>query len=184
MTIQEVSSWQRGHTKSKHFPIFGIFLLFAVTARHLKKPKTTTTFKGFMGRFLVFFSFHSLTLSLSVCCVRINTIYTFYGYHFFLEQFFCAKKTFAFWVHSFGGNSNPRLPCLHGLGDLTEVVGIPEKVRILQEQPDVPYRFRSLRRPGVFLDLFGGWTFPAQFCGDYFINHKGIPMKNKQYDGK
>ena len=68
MTIQEVSSWHPGHTKSKHFPIFGIFLLFAVTARHLKKPKTTTTFKVFMGRFLVFFFplSHSLSFSLSV----------------------------------------------------------------------------------------------------------------------
>ena len=115
VTIQEVSSWHPGHAESKHFPIFGIFLLFVVTARHLKKPKKQLPFRCLWVVFL-FLCFYSLTLSLSLSVVLESTYLHVPWISFPSRTVFCAKKTFAFWVHGFLVETF--LPKNHGISKL------------------------------------------------------------------
>ena len=143
MTIQEVSSWHPGHTKSiqiQTFPnLWGIFC-YSLWQKDILKKKTTS--KVFMVVFF-FASTLSLSLLLPVSCVRIY-INTAHAYH--------ISTTVSSYLHF---NTFWETDGVFTVGDFTEAVGISETVRILTEPPTVriltePPSQRLLGRSGFF----------------------------------
>ena len=138
MTIQEVSSWHPGHTKSiqiQTFPnLWGIFCYSLWQQDILKKQQLPL-------RCLWSFFFLlplSLSLLLPVSCVRIYIyIYTAHAYH--------ISTTVSSYLHF---NTFWETDRVFTVGDFTEAVGISETVRILTEPPSQRLLGRSGRVAG------------------------------------